>query len=358
MRIKRKMPMGLYILLMFILCIFLRMFLEGLYDGLSGRESVSKAGGGVSYGWGDVLRDILLDVGPAVLFACLVRRKVLTPIKNLAENMGRIAAGDFSARISLDSPREVYLMGNTFNEMADHLQRAQEDRAKMEENNRLLYSNIAHDLKSPMTMIMGYARVLLQGDAPEGKKREYLETICEQSVHMDELLEVMLSYTRLQNPSYQLTLEKKDVAELLRKCVAQYYLLFEEHGLETEVDIPDRECLCAVDEAELLRAFRNLLSNMLSHTQRGTVCRISLRETRGEGADRLTLCFADSGGPLPELVKERLFEPFCVGDESRNTRGGSGLGLSIVKKAVERNGGEVHYVENWEDGMKAFVVQL
>lgn len=308
--------------------------------------------------WNDLLKDFLFDIGTAGMFAYLLHKKISSPFKNLVENMNRIAAGDLNTRISIDSPNEVYLIGSTFNVMVNNLQKMQENRVKMEENNRLLYSNIAHDLKSPMTMIIGYAKVLQEDNLPEEKKKEYLGIICEQSVHMNELLDVMLSYTKLQNNSYQLMLEKMDVAELLRKCIAQYYLLFEEHGLEVDIDIPDGEYLCMVDETELLRAFQNLISNMIVHTKEGIKCCISLQKISGEDGCNVNIYFADGGGVLPNIVKENLFQPFCVGDESRNTKGGSGLGMSIVKKIVERHGGDVHYIENWKNGMKAFVVVI
>lgn len=270
----------------------------------------------------------------AVIAVCICKFvfEVVSPFKNLVENMNRIAAGDLNTRISIDSPNEVYLIGSTFNVMVNNLQKMQENRVKMEENNRLLYSNIAHDLKSPMTMVIGYAKVLQEDNLPEEKKKEYLGIICEQSVHMNELLDVMLSYTKLQNNSYQLVLEKMDVAELLRKCIAQYYLLFEEHGLEVDIDIPDGEYLCMVDETELLRAFQNLISNMIVHTKEGIKCCIFLQKISGEDGYNVNIYFADGGGVLPNIVKENLFQPFCVGDESRNTKGGQRFGDVHSKK--------------------------
>lgn len=358
MKLKSKLSMGCYIMLMFLLCIMLRMFLEGFYDGFMGIEVREQFHEAFLGGWRNVVKDILLDAGTAGVFAYLVYKKISMPFKNLTQNLDRITAGDLGTRISMDSPKEAYQIGTAFNAMADNLQKAQADRMKMEENNRLLYANIAHDLKSPMTMILGYARVLQQEKLSEEKKKEYLETICAQSVHMNELLDVLLSYTKLQNSAYQLLLEKKDVAELLRKCIAQYYLLFEEHESEIEIDIPEEKYLCMVDEAEWNRAVRNLISNMIVHTEKGTSCRISLQEISGERGSRVQLYFADRGGPLPDSVKENLFKPFCVGDESRNTKGGNGLGLSIVKKIVELHGGSVYYMEHWENSMKAFVVEL
>lgn len=139
---------------------------------------------------------------------------------------------------------------------------------------------------------------------------------------MNELLDELLSYTRLQNPDYQFVFEKKDVAELLRKCIAQFYLLFEEHGSEIEIDIPEGKYPCMVDETELNRAIRNLISNMLVHTEQGTPCRISMQEASVERSGRVQIFFADGGGPLPDRVRKNLFKPFCVGDESRNTKGG------------------------------------
>lgn len=126
MNLKSKMSMGYYIMLMLMLCIILRLFLEGFYDGFHDGMIGVEAGGqlsrGLFGGWRNVLRDILFDAGTAGLFAFLLYKKISMPFKNLTKNMNQIVAGDLAARISMDSPKEAYEIGNAFNAMAENLQ--------------------------------------------------------------------------------------------------------------------------------------------------------------------------------------------------------------------------------------------
>lgn len=367
---KRKIRFSYYVVVLFFCCIILYNFFCGVYDGIcdtaqlddvqvqDGME-VEEQGEGVHREDRDDIVDLIIRIGVSLVCVRLLYRKLKYPIDAMTESMDKVAGGDLESRVAMPAFAEFQQMGDSFNAMADALKQAEAEKIQREKNNHQLYSNIAHDLKSPMTMVWGYAKALERGDVPKEKQQSYLETICQQTEHVNQLLDLLLTYTRLENETYQLQLEQADMAEVLRSCLAAHYGAFEEHGASLEISIPEKSSMYSFDVLEMKRVFHNLLSNMVRHTEYGTACKVSLVEmTTEENGKKIQISFADEGKRLNERVKENLFSPFCVGDESRNTKGGSGLGLSIAKKVIERHGGRIVYEEDKEGKGKAFVITL
>ncbi len=290
-----------------------------------------------------------------------VRRKVTEPIEQLAVGMERISQGELDVKVPTDGDFEFEEIQLTFNRMVAELDKAKKARELQEQQNQQLYAGIAHDLKTPMTMIMGYAKVLESNrNLSEEDTMRYLQTIVEQTRQANNLLDSLLTYAKLENPAYALTKEKKDLAEILRSCVAGFYPTMESNGIEVELDIPDRNVKFSVDEPQMRRVFLNLLTNMVKHNPVGTKCKIVMEEnvelSQEDRGIRVTI--ADNGPKITGELQERLFETFAVGDSSRNTKNGSGLGLSICKKIVEKHEGRIFYMNEWEEEYKAFVIEL
>lgn len=353
---KRKIRFSYYVVVLFFCCIILYNFCCGVYDGFCDTVEIVN----VRDESRDDIANLVIRIGVSVVCVRLLYRKLKYPIETMTESMDRVAKGDLESRVFMPSFAEFQQMGDSFNAMAEALKAAEEEKIQRDKRNQELYSNIAHDLKSPMTMVLGYAKALERGDVPSVRQQECLETICRQTEHMNQLLDLLLTYTRLENETYKLQLEEADLVEVLRSCVASYYNAFEEHGVLLEVDIPEKSCIYSFDVLEMKRVFHNLLSNMVRHTDYGTVCKVSMKEVVNveSGRSEIQISFADKGEHLDEKVKEKLFTPFCVGDESRNTKGGSGLGLSIARKILECHHGVIFYEEEEGDRGKAFVIIL
>ncbi|MEY8390079.1 sensor histidine kinase [Lachnospiraceae bacterium] len=240
----------------------------------------------------------------------------------------------------------------------------QERRQKEEYDKRknLLLSDVAHDLKTPMTTVAGYARALLSNEEQETaeaisreKRLEYLETIYNKSMQMSGLLNLLFEYVMLDSEGFQLKKMKEDVWELLRDCAAGLYMDFEEKGMEMIADIPEEECLMEVDPIQFQRVITNLLNNALKHNAEGT--RVWIMAEREDEETVIRIC--DDGEIIPEQTAKYIFEPFVLGDESRNSKGGSGLGLSIAHKVIAMHGGLLTLEQNkGEPYRKAFVIRF
>ena len=247
--------------------------------------------------------------------------------------------------------------------VSELLQAQKEQKEEYDRQRNLLLSDIAHDIKTPITTVCGYARALADDLVPEeGKRKEYLQAIYAKSIRMDELINLLFEYVKLDSSGFELQKESADLGELLRENIALLYPDFEEKGMQLEIDIPEKEVPFEMDKLQFGRAIANVLTNSVKYGGTNTKVRISLSVDPdvSTGADtHYQIAIADNGTPIDDSLAEHIFEPFSRGDKARSSRGGSGLGLSIAYKIVHMHGGELELNRNCGNGYtKAFVIYL
>ncbi len=205
--------------------------------------------------------------------------------------------------------------------------------AASQKQRNLMLSDIAHDLRTPMTTVSGYARALSDDMVSDDKKKEYMQAIIRKSDRMNELITLLFDYVRVDSEGFALNRESIDICELTRECVATLYPDIEDAGMELELSIPEERYMISADRLHLSRVINNLIVNAIKHNKKDTRIGVILRP---DGA-RLRLMIADSGDLIDEKTAAHIFEPFVMGDESRNSRGGTGLGLSVADKIISRH---------------------
>ena len=220
----------------------------------------------------------------------------------------------------------------------------------------LLLSDITHDLKTPITTVAGYVQALNDGmvEEPE-KQKQYLESIREKSLEMSELITLLFNYVKLDSEGFDLKKERINITELVLQLVAGAYTDMEEAGMILDIDIPEEADYAEIDKMQFSRAFTNLLTNAIKHNEAGTSIKISMKKK----LSYLVIKVMDSGERIDLELAQQLFDPFVMGDESRNSRGGSGLGLSVSKKVIEMHGGNLTLEQPTEEGYtKAFRIKI
>lgn len=227
-----------------------------------------------------------------------------------------------------------------------------------EKRRSLMLSDIAHDLKTPITTVNGYAQALRDGVVTdEARKKQYLDAICSKSQRIDDLITLLFEYVKIDSEGFCLHKEQTDIVELLRENIALFYSDFERKGIEMELDIPEERIMWDLDKIQFSRALANLLNNELRHVERGE--RVVIRLTWDKDIERICILFGDTGKQIADEVAKHIFEPFVMGDASRSTKGGSGLGLSISSKIVRMHGGRLLLDRNsTEEYVKAFAIVL
>lgn len=217
----------------------------------------------------------------------------------------------------------------------------EEERAQEQRQRYLMISDIAHDLKTPMTTVSGYAKALSDGMVKEEQEKEYLDAIKDKTLRMNDIVQMLFDYVRLDSDGFALTKQKTDICELVRECVASYYSDIETAGDEVEIDIPDEPLEAEVDKIQLSRVINNLLTNAVKHNPEGTAIGVFVKSE----PDEIRVYIADSGEAIDEDLAASLFEPFVMGDKSRSSGGGSGLGLSVAHKIAQLHGAVLKLVQ-------------
>ena len=265
-----------------------------------------------------------------------VFRRIEAPLTLLAAGVRRIGEGDLDYRISYGQPDEFAPVCTAFNEMAERLKASVERTRRDEESRKELLAGISHDLRSPLTSIQAYVEGLLDGVARTDEAKErYLRTIHAKAADIDRLVSQLFLYAKLDLEGFPVVCGPLRLDRFMAELVEELSTDYRERGLElvTE-DLP--EVTVSADPVQLRRVITNLLDNSAKYKVKA-VGRVSISLDAG---GRLTL--SDDGPGVPEEALPRLFDVFYRSDPARkNPAGGSGLGLSIAARAVQRMGGAI-----------------
>ena len=301
---------------------------------------------------------------PAYLFAYMavmfgftmwIHRKVKHPLVMLNEGMNAFAEGELSSELSYEGPREFESIFYSFNKMAAQLKDSEKAKEQLIIEKQRMLADISHDLKTPITVIQGYAKAVSDGLINPETQKQQLDTIYQKAESLTELINTFYDYSKLEHPEFRLVRKEQDLAEFMREYLASKYDEIELLNFDLEVEIPDNEITYNFDEVQLRRVFENIFSNSLKHNPSGTTLYVTLQQT--ERSIRIEM--GDNGTGIPVELQDKLFEPFTVGDDSRHNRQGSGLGLAVARKIVELHGGALFLEKSGNPAVSTlFVIRL
>lgn len=288
---------------------------------------------------------ILLNIIQALLlilmnipFLLFLIKHVDNPVRKIVNALNRLSDGHYDEKIEFESKNEFDEIKNAFNLMAEKLEAAEKIKQNAENERVLLFANMAHDLKTPITSIIGFSKALSDGIIDDEKKKaEYIATINSKAVKMNDLIDRLFEYVKLDSADNLLHKEDCDISELLRNCIADVYAEYENKNIQLEIEIPDKTLIRKVDKLELSRVYTNLLNNVLKHNSENIRVLVKMDE-------HANLLIADSGEPVPDEIKDLLFKPFVSGDKSRSSKNGSGLGLALSYKIMKKHDGDLKLI--------------
>ena len=203
--------------------------------------------------------------------------------------------------------------------------------AQIEQQRNQFITDVAHDLRTPVMAISGMAHALSDGLVrDEAMRDEYLQSICDKSDKMGDLVSSVFDYTKLGGGNFTLQREPIDLPQLLLNEAAVAYTDIEDAGMHFSVHVPEDRCVIDADKLQFSRLVANLIANAIKHNGPGTEIALILMRQAGVAY----VVVADTGVPIMQTPDD-LFQPFMQGDASRSSSaGGSGLGLSICKRRV------------------------
>ena len=244
-------------------------------------------------------------------------------------------------------PREFAEIVQNFNLMAEKLEETEKQKEKLEEDRRRMLMDISHDLKTPITVIQGYAKAIHDGIVPAETVPQYIELICRKAADVSSLTNSFFEYCSMTHPDFRVEPIPCDLCEYLKEYLGEKYEELEMAGCDLTVEFPEQEILCSIDPKMFRRIMENLLNNSMRYNPDGTEIFCGLEVWDGQAV----LTVGDHGVGIPPEIQDTLFDPFVVGDSSRGKKQGHGLGMSIVKKVVEAHGGSVHLAKDRTHGL-------
>ena len=277
-----------------------------------------------------------VSVLAGAFFAGRIRRAIRLPLDRLHDAMLAQVEGR-SVRVgNCTDVRELRRIGETFDMLSDRLAESERERERLDRDRQRMIADISHDIKTPVTVIAGYADALAAGKIPPEDQPRCLEAIRSRTQALTGLVNAFHEYAKVEHPAFVLHTERTDLCEFLRVYLAGKYGEIDLAGFTLEVSIPETPLFCALDPFQFTRVLDNLLSNSLRHNRLGTLLAVSLRG----GGKTAVVTVADNGSGIPPKQMKTIFEPFVVGSDARSS-GGSGLGLSITRRIVALHGGTI-----------------
>ncbi len=271
-------------------------------------------------------------------FALFFFARINRRLGKMNKAMNAVDAQGSAITLEESSKDEIGQLTRHFNRMSKRIREQIGQIQEYETKRKALIANLSHDLRTPMTMIQGYAETLHAGVVQdEEERRKCTEIILLRSHYMDRLLQKLLDISQLDTPSERLRWAKINVSELLRKTAADYVPVLENQEFAFEVHIPEPSLLVWGDPHLIDRAVRNLLDNAMQHggSARYLCLSLDVRETA------YNISITDHGPGVSREQKPLLFERFYRGSKGREGEG-LGIGLSIVKEVAEAHHGKVH----------------
>ena len=291
------------------------------------------------------------------IIACLLTRwigkGVFSPINELGFGLKQISDGNFDYALDPDKVKgEVKELYESYEVMRLKLKESAGEKIENEDINRELITNISHDLKTPITAIKGYVEGIMDGvaDSPE-KMDKYIKTIYNKANDMDRLINELTIYSKIDNNRIPYTFLRLNVSDYFNDCVEEVGVELESKGIELNyTNLVSADTRIIADPEQLKRVINNIISNSVKYMdkekEKGIIDIRILDE-----ADAIKVEIEDNGRGIAAKDLPNIFDRFYRTDSSRNSsKGGSGIGLSIVKKIVEDHGGYIYATSKEGEG--------
>ena len=293
-----------------------------------------------------IAKDLLFTATVILVFTALsiglwIYRSIATPLVKLKKATQNIKEGNLDFVLDVEGDDEFSELCRDFEEMRKRLKESAEEKVLLDKENKELISNISHDLKTPITAVKGYVEGIMDGvaDTPE-KMDRYVKTIYNKTNEMDHLINELTFYSKIGTNRIPYTFSKLNVEDYFGDCAEEVGLELETRGIElVYANYVESGVLVIADGEQIRRVIHNIISNAIKYMDKPKgIIQIRVKDV----GDFIQVEIEDNGKGIAAKDIAYIFDRFYRTDVSRNSsKGGSGIGLSIVKKILEDHGGKV-----------------
>lgn len=287
---------------------------------------------------GELVYTVLFIVVTTSIYILITYKKSKN-IVSLIESVEIMANGNLEHVIDVNDSGNIKRLADNINNIVSQLRNITIEERMAQQTKTDLITNVSHDLRTPLTSIIGYLS-LIEDDKykDEVQLRYYTSIAYEKSNTLKILIDDLFDLTKMQNNTMKLNKVKINLIELIGQIVSQFEYQFKEAHMEGRLNFSEDKCIIEADPIKLVRAFENLITNAMKYGKDGYYIDI-VTEKKGEMAIVKVINY---GEPIPILDLPHIFDRFYRVEKSRNRNdGGSGLGLAITKNIIEIHGGEI-----------------
>lgn len=288
-----------------------------------------------------IIMVIVVLVVTALIMTIWIYSGIKKPVEHLQESAKRITNGDYCFTIEPEGDEEIRQLCEELEKMRHRLAESEEQKEKYDAENRELITNISHDLKTPITTVKGYVEGIMDGvaDTPE-KMDHYIKTIYTKANDMDRLINELTFYTKIDTNRIPYNYTRLNISAFCDDCAEEKEMELQEKGIRfTYINKLSPKVSIIADPEQLRRVMDNIFSNAVKYMDKKNG-HIELRLL--DVGDFVQIEVEDDGKGIDTKDLTRIFDRFYRTDASRNsTQGGSGIGLSIVKKIIEDHSGRI-----------------
>lgn len=284
---------------------------------------------------------ISILIAAGMLLTMWIYRSILKPLSRLQEATKQIRDGNLDFTLEVDSDDEIGRLCQDFEEMRIRLKESGEEKVQYDRESKELISNIAHDLKTPITAIKGYAEGIMDGVASSPERLDkYIRTIYNKANDMDRLIDELTFYSKIDTNKIPYTYSKINVSQYFKDCIDEVGLDMEAKGIELGYfNYVDEDVVVIADAEQMKRVINNIIGNSVKYLDKKKgIINIRIKDV----GDFIEVEIEDNGRGIAAKDLPNIFDRFYRADSSRNSsKGGSGIGLSIVRKIIEDHGGRI-----------------
>lgn len=282
---------------------------------------------------------VLLGIAIFSVSFLLMHKSFLDYISRISAAMQNISEGDFNTVLEVRGDDEFSTMADNLNQMARDLKELMEKEREAERTKNELITNVAHDLRTPLTSIIGYLELLSQKpDLPQEMRCKYIDIAFNKARRLEKLIEDLFGFTKLNYGKISMNVTQVDIVKLLEQLLEEFYPSFSEKNLCYELDTNVTSKKIMADADLMARLFDNLINNAIKYGAEGKKIIVKIRADD----EIASISVVNYGYVIPEEELPFLFNKFYRVEQSRSTHtGGTGLGLAIAKNIVDMHGGTI-----------------
>ncbi len=274
-----------------------------------------------------------------IIFYFIFKKFIIKPLESINEVAKDFSNGHFEKRVHINNDDEIGNLAKTFNNMADFIEEA-------ENNRREFISNISHELRSPITSVKGFITAILDGIIPKDKEKDYLNIANDEIMRLTRLINDLLDLSAMQAGKVQFKLSKVEITSAIKITVLKMGQKALEKNIKIETSLNEKRLFVLADNDKIIQVLTNLIDNAIKYCNRDGKILVSTKVKN----EKVIISVYNNGPSINEEDLKYIWDRFYKADKSRTNKTSTGLGLSIVKNIILQHNEEI-WIDNDDNGV-------